>query len=127
MADPRLATFDRNGYALLDVAERNRIAPTFEIPSAIDRLNLTRDCLVKLVFLFPPSILAAHPDFEHDGKIVKHPDAERMWVHYRKTDLATGLYCGELRNQPALFSPHVLKLDDPVFFSAEHIAAIDRS
>jgi hypothetical protein len=115
----RLATFQDDGYELLDCVVRNAEAPTFEVPDMALLERLRAGQLVKLVFRFPREVVR-YQSRRPGG----HPGAERMWV--RVDGLGPdGLHFGVLRNNPAYFDADVLKCDDPVVFELRHVASLD--
>ena len=91
------------GFTLDNAVERNRESPTFEIPAALIRENLSVGASVKLLVRWTESNIC-----------------ERMW--FEVVEAGDGTYSGVLRNTPC-YSEALLP-GDRVEFEPQHVAAI---
>ena len=112
----RMATFGADNWQLRSGEASHAASPqTFSIPSATERLRLTRGKAVKLIF----EVEVEHPD----GSLII--EAERMWVIVR--DVLPDGFIGILDNKPASFDPAddvYLRFGCEVPFAAEHVIDI---
>ncbi|MDX7711823.1 MULTISPECIES: hypothetical protein [Aeromonas] len=93
-------------YTLIDAEARE--SATFEIPSEVDRLSVPVGHYAQVIF---------------DAGIPNAP-SERMWVRVSKKTEGAFLYEGTLANDPFFIPSNVLKINDVVRFSSNHIINI---
>lgn len=94
-------------WRLCDVEDRQRLAPSFELPPVLSRWNLRSGQIVKLIFERNPPVPC--------------PVEERLWVEV-VAEVMPGRYRGRLQSKPTAISG--LRKGVEVIFGPHHVVFI---